>query len=173
MGGGVSIGAHKKGRVIDVNDALDGDGPFSPERSGGVPAGDLVRLCFSGKYTLEEVLKKITGKGGFVAYLNTNDARKVENDALEGDPKSKLVHDAMGYQVAKEIGAAAAVLNGQVDAIILTGGIAYGKPIINLIRQKVAFIAPVIVYPGEDEMLALAQGVIRVLGGEEEVKEYK
>ncbi len=172
MGGGVSVGAHKKGRIVDINNALDGEGAFSPERSGGVPSGDLARMCFSGKYTLEEILKKITGKGGFVAYLDTNDARIVEKAALEGDPKVKLVHDAMGYQVAKEIGAAAAVLNGQVDAIILTGGMAYGKPIVNLIRQKVAFIAPVIVYSGEDEMLALAEGVIRVLNGEEESKEY-
>ncbi len=173
MGGGVSVGAHKNGKIVDVNNALDGDGAFSPERSGGVPAGDLVRMCFSGKYTLEEILKKITGKGGFVAYLNTNDARVVENAALEGEPKAKLVHDAMGYQVAKEIGAAAAVLNGKVDAIILTGGMAYGKPMVNLIKEKVAFIAPIVVYPGEDEMLALAQGVIRVLNGEENVKEYK
>ncbi len=173
MGGGVSVGAHKNGKIVDVNNALDGDGAFSPERSGGVPAGDLARMCFSGKYTLEEISKKITGKGGFVAYLNTNDARVVENAALEGEPKAKLVHDAMGYQVAKEIGAAAAVLNGKVDAIILTGGMAYGKPMVNLIKEKVAFIAPIVVYPGEDEMLALAQGVIRVLNGEENVKEYK
>ncbi|EKQ55584.1 MULTISPECIES: butyrate kinase [unclassified Clostridium] len=173
MGGGVSVGAHKKGKIIDVNNALDGEGPFSPERSGNVPSGDLARMCFSGKYTLEEILKKITGKGGFVAYLNTNDARVVENAALEGDPKAKLVHDAMGYQVAKDIGAAATVLSGKVDAIILTGGMAYGKPIVNLISERVSFIAPITVYPGEDEMLALAQGVIRVLNGEEEVKEYK
>jgi butyrate kinase len=173
MGGGVSVGAHKKGKIIDVNNALDGEGAFSPERSGGIPSGDLVRMCFSGKYSKEEILKKITGKGGFVAYLNTNDARIVENAALEGDQKAKLIHDAMGYQVAKDIGAAAAVLNGQVDAIILTGGMAYGKPMVNFIRQKVEFIASVIVYPGEDEMLALAQGVIRVLSGAEEAKEYK
>ena len=173
MGGGVSVGAHKNGKIIDVNNCLDGDGPFSPERSGGVPAGDLARMCFSGKYKLEEILKKITGKGGFVAYLNTNDARIVEKGAVEGEPKAKLVHDAMGYQVAKDIGAAAAVLNGKVDAIILTGGMAYGKPMVNLISEKVGFIAPIVVYPGEDEMLALAQGVIRVLSGEEEVKEYK
>jgi len=173
MGGGASVGAHRKGKIIDVNNALDGDGAFSPERSGGVPSGDLARMCFSGKYTLEEVLKKITGKGGFVAYLNTNDARIVEKAASCGDSKAKLIHDAMGYQVAKDIGAAAAVLSGKVDAIILTGGMAYGKPMVDLIREKVAFIAPIIVYPGEDEMLALAQGVIRVLNGEEEVKEYK
>jgi butyrate kinase len=173
MGGGISVGAHKKGKIVDVNNALDGEGAFSPERSGGVPAGDLARMCFSGKYTLEEILKKITGKGGFSAYLDTNDARIVENAALEGDSKAKLIHDALGYQVAKDIGAAAAVLNGQVDAIILTGGMAYGKPMVNLIKEKVAFIAPIVVYPGEDEMLALAQGVIRVLNGEEQVKEYK
>ena len=173
MGGGVSVGAHKNGKIIDVNNCLDGDGPFSPERSGGVPAGDLARMCFSGKYKLEEILKKITGKGGFVAYLNTNDARIVEKGAVEGEPKAKLVHDAMGYQVAKDIGAAAAVLNGKVDAIILTGGIAYEKIMVDFIREKVEFIAPVIVYPGEDEMLALAQGVIRVLNGDEEVREYK
>lgn len=172
MGGGVSVGAHRKGKIVDVNNALDGEGAFSPERSGGVPSGDLARMCFSGKYTLDEILKKITGKGGFVAYLDTNDARIVENAALEGEPKAKLVHDAMGYQVSKDIGAAAAVLNGQVDAIILTGGMAYGKPMVNLIKEKVSFIAPVTVYPGEDEMLALAQGVIRVLSGEEEAKEY-
>ncbi|MZK51234.1 butyrate kinase [Clostridium beijerinckii] len=173
MGGGVSVGAHKKGKIVDVNNALDGEGAFSPERSGGVPSGDLARMCFSGKYTLEEILKKITGKGGFVAYLDTNDARVVESAALDGDPKAKIVHDAMGYQVSKEIGAAATVLNGNVDAIILTGGMAYGKPMVNLIRERVGFIAPIVIYPGEDEMLALAQGVIRVLNGEEEVKEYK
>jgi butyrate kinase len=173
MGGGVSVGAHKNGKIIDVNNALDGDGAFSPERSGGVPSGDLARMCFSGKYTLEEILKKITGKGGFVAYLNTNDARIVEKAALEGEPKAKLIHDAMGYQVSKDIGAAAAVLDGKVDAIILTGGMAYGKPMVNLISEKVGFIAPIVVYPGEDEMLALAQGVLRVLNGEEKVKEYR
>src|SRR5471030_1995928 len=173
MGGGISVGAHRKGKIIDVNNALDGDGAFSPERSGGVPSGDLARMCFSGKYTLEEILKKITGKGGFVAYLDTNDARIVENLALKGDQKAKLIHDAMGYQVSKDIGAAAAVLNGKVDAIILTGGMAYGKPMIEVISEKVAFIAPIVVYPGEDEMLALAQGVIRVLNGDEKIKEYK
>jgi len=173
MGGGVSVGAHKNGKIVDVNNALDGDGAFSPERSGGVPAGDLARMCFSGKYTLEEILKKITGKGGFVAYLDTNDGRVVREAALKGDPKSKLVYDSMGYQVAKDIGSAAAVLSGKVDAIILTGGIAYEKTMVDSIREKVEFIAPVTVYPGEDEMLALAQGVIRVLNGDEEVREYK
>ena len=173
MGGGVSVGAHKNGQIVDVNNALDGEGAFSPERSGGVPSGDLARMCFSGKYTLEEVLKKITGKGGFVAYLDTNDGRVVREAALNGDSKAKLIYDAMGYQVAKDIGSAAAVLSGKVDAIILTGGVAYEKTMVDLIREKVEFIAPIIVYPGEDEMLALAQGVIRVLNGEEEIREYK
>ncbi len=173
MGGGVSVGAHKYGKIVDVNNALDGDGAFSPERSGGVPVGDLIRMCFSGKYTREEILKKITGKGGFVAYLDTNDGRIVREAALKGDLKSKLIYEAMGYQVAKDIGAAAAVLCGNVDAIILTGGIAYEKLMVDIISKKVEFIAPITVYPGEDEMLALAQGVIRVLNGEEEIKEYK
>lgn len=172
LGGGISVGAHKDGRIVDVNNALDGEGAFSPERSGTVPAGDLVRMCFSGEFTKEEILKKITGKGGFVALLGTNDAYKVELDAKAGDEKSIFMLDAMCYQVAKEIGAAAAVLDGKVDTIILTGGIAYGKPIVNYIKNKVEFIAPVTVYPGEDEMLALAQGAIRVLSGEEAVKIY-
>ncbi|NRT73372.1 butyrate kinase [Clostridium beijerinckii] len=173
MGGGVSVGAHKNGRIIDVNNALDGEGAFSPERSGGIPSGDLARMCFSGEYTLEEILKKITGKGGFVAYLDTNDGRIVRQLASEGDMKAKLVYEAMGYQVAKDIGAAAAVLCGKVDAIILTGGIAYEKMMVDIIKEKVEFIASITVYPGEDEMLALAQGALRVLNGQEEVKEYK
>lgn len=173
LGGGVSVGAHRKGRIVDVNNALDGEGPFSPERSGGVPVGDLVKLCYSGKYTYEEMKKKITGKGGFVAYLGTNNALEVENAALAGEPKAKLMYEAMAYQTAKEIGACAAVLCGQVDAIIITGGIAYGKPMVDPIKERVSFIAPVVVYPGEDELLALAQGAIRVLSGEEEAKIYQ
>lgn len=173
MGGGVSVGAHKMGRVVDVNNALDGEGPFSPERTGGLPIGDLIKMCFSGKYTIEEVKKKITGKGGIVAYLDTNDAREVENRASAGDEKAKLVFEAMGYQVAKEIGKNAAVLCGKVDAIILTGGIAYSKKMVSYIEEMVDFIAPVVIYPGEDEPYALAMGGLRVLNGEEEAKEYK
>ncbi|GAA0116456.1 butyrate kinase [Clostridium senegalense] len=173
MGGGVSVGAHNHGRVIDVNNALHGDGPFSPERSGGVPIGDLVNMCFSGKYTKDEINKKITGKGGIVAYLNTNDAKKVDDDAAAGDEKSKLIFDAMGYQTAKEIGGCAAVLKGKVDAIILTGGIAYSKAMVSYIKERVEFISQVVVYPGEDELLALAEGGLRVLNGEETAKEYK
>ncbi|GCD11296.1 butyrate kinase [Clostridium tagluense] len=173
MGGGVSVGAHKNGRVIDVNNALDGEGPFSPERSGGLPIGDLAKMCFSGEYTLEDIKKKINGKGGFVAYLNTNDAKEVIDRAEAGDEKYKLIFEAMGYQVAKEIGKCAAVLSGKVDAIILTGGIAYGKPMVNYIKERVEFITNVVVYPGEDELLALAEGGLRVLNGEEKAKEYK
>ncbi|KYH35245.1 butyrate kinase 2 [Clostridium tepidiprofundi DSM 19306] len=173
MGGGVSVGAHKQGKVVDVNNALDGEGPFSPERAGGLPIGALIKMCFSGKYTIEEIKKKINGKGGFVAYLNTNDAREVESRASEGDREAKLVFEAMGYQTAKEIGKCAAVLSGKVDAIILTGGIAYSKTMVSYIEERVSFIAPVVVYPGEDELLALAMGGLRVLNGEEEAKEYK
>ncbi|MGH4140466.1 butyrate kinase [Clostridium sp.] len=173
MGGGVSVGAHKAGRIIDVNNALDGDGPFSPERAGGLPVGDLSKMCFSGKYTIEDIRKMINGKGGFVAYLNTNDAREVIAKVEAGDKEAKLVFDAMSYQVAKEIGKCAAVLAGKVDAIILTGGIAYGKETVEYIKERVAFIAKVVVYPGEDELLALAEGGLRVLNGEEKAKEYK
>ncbi|GFZ32773.1 putative butyrate kinase [Clostridium zeae] len=173
MGGGVSVGAHKNGKIIDVNNALDGEGAFSPERSGSVPSGDLVKMCFSGKYSQDEIYKKIVGKGGFVAYLNTNDARDVEKLAAEGNAEAKLVYDAFMYQVSKAIGEYAVVLKGKVDAIILTGGIAYGKVVTNTITSNVDWIAPVVVYPGEDELLALAQGTIRVLSGEEVAKEYK
>jgi butyrate kinase len=172
MGGGISVGAHRNGRIVDVNNCLDGEGPFSPERSGGLPVGDLAKLCFSGKYTLDEIKKMITGKGGFVAYLNTNDARDVEKLANEGDKKAQLIFEAMSYQVSKEIGKCAAVLSGKVDAIILTGGIAYGKATVKYITERVSFIAPVVVYPGEDELLALAQGGLRVLKGEEKSKVY-
>ena len=173
MGGGVSVGAHKKGRVIDVNNALDGDGPFSPERAGGVPSGELLEMCFSGKYSKEEVYKKLVGKGGFVAYANTNDARDLIKLSQEGDEKGSLIFNAFIYQIAKEIGSMAVVLDGEVDAIVLTGGIAYSDYVTNAINKKVKWIAPMVVYGGEDELLALAQGAIRVLDGVEEAKVYK
>ncbi|WP_297630723.1 butyrate kinase [uncultured Clostridium sp.] len=172
MGGGVSVGAHKMGRVVDVNNALDGDGPFSPERAGAVPAGDLIKMCFSGKYTESEVYSKIVGKGGMVAYLDTNDMRDVRKAAGEGSKEAQLIYDAFIYQVAKGIGEMATVLEGNVDKIILTGGIAYSEDVVRDITKKVAFISDVKAYPGEDELLALAQGAIRVLDGEEEAKEY-
>ncbi|MEW8956114.1 butyrate kinase [Clostridium sp.] len=173
MGGGVSVGAHRNGRIVDVNNALDGEGPFSPERSGGLPAGDLVKLCFSGKYTEDEIKKRITGKGGFVAYLNTNNAKEVGDRASEGDKQCELIFEAMGYQTAKEIGKCAAVLKGEIDAIILTGGIAYSKEMVKYIEERVSFMGKVVIYPGEDELLALAEGALRVLNKEEKAKEYK
>lgn len=173
LGGGVSVGAHENGQVIDVNNALDGEGPFSPERSGGLPVGDLAKLCFSGKYTHKEIKKLITGKGGLVAYLGTSDGRDVEKMIKAGDEKAEIVYKAMAYQVAKEIGSAAAVLKGDVDGIVLTGGIAYDKTFVKWIEDRVSFISKVLVYPGEDEMIALAQGGLRVLNGEEEAKSYE
>lgn len=173
LGGGISVGAHKKGRVVDVNNALDGEGPFSPERSGGLPAEGLLKLCFSGKYTMDEIKKKMVGKGGLVAYLKTNDAREVEKMIEEGNKEAELIYRAMAYQIAKEIGNCAAVLCGQVDAIVLTGGIAHSKMLTGWIKERVEFISQVMTYPGEDEMSALAEGGLRVLRGEEKAKEYK
>lgn len=173
LGGGISVGAHYKGRVIDVANALNGDGPFSPERSGGLPVGDLVNLCYSGKYTCEEMKKKLVGKGGLVSYLDTNSAIEVCEKIKKGDEYAKLVYYAMAYQVAKEIGACAAVLKGQVDGILLTGGIAYDQVFTDWIKDMVSFISEVYIYPGEDELTALAEGALRVLKGEEAAKEYK
>lgn len=172
MGGGVSVGAHNHGKVVDVNNALDGDGPFSPERAGGVPVGDLIKMCFSGEYTEKEVYSKIVGKGGMVSYYNTNDARDIIQASEKGDEKAQLIYDAFIYQVAKGIGEMATVLEGNVDRIILTGGIAFSEKVVNDITRRVKFIADVKPYPGEDELLALAQGAIRVLDGEEEAKVY-
>ncbi len=173
MGGGVSVGAHKDGKVIDVNNALDGDGPLSPERSGSVPIGDIVKLSFSGEYTIDEIKKKIVGKGGVVSYLDTNDMREVDQMIQNGNEKAVLIQEAFIYQVAKEIGSCAAVLSGKVDSVILTGGIAYSDAITNKIKERVEFVAPVTIYPGEDELLALAEGGLRVLRGEEVAQEYK
>jgi len=172
MGGGITVGVHKNGKVIDVNNGLHGDGPFSPERAGTVPAGDLVALCYSGNFYREEIMKKLVGQGGLVGYLGTNDAVKVEKMIQMNNEKAKLVYSAMAYQVAKEIGAASSVLKGKVDAIILTGGLAYGKSFVKEISDRVNWIADVIVEPGENELRALAEGALRVLRGEEEAKHY-
>jgi len=172
MGGGITVGAHKQGRVVDVNNGLDGEGPFSPERAGTVPAGDLVALCFSGEYYRDEIMSMLVGRGGLVGHLGTNDAVKVEKMIEAGDEQAKLVYEAMAYQVAKEIGAASAVLAGKVDAIVLTGGLAYGKSFVGQITRRVQWIADVIVHPGENELQALAEGALRVLCGEEEEKTY-
>lgn len=172
MGGGISVGAHEQGKVIDVNNALDGDGPFSPERSGGLPISDFAKLCFSGEFTLDEMKKKVKGKGGIVAYLGTNDGREVAKMIEEGNEKAELIYKAMAYQIAKEIGSCAAVLKGDVDRVILTGGLAYDNNFVSWIKEKVEFISEVLVYPGEDELSALANGGLRVLKGEEEAKIY-
>ena len=172
MGGGVSVGAHKDGRIIDVFNALDGDGAFSPERAGAVPSGGLIKMCFSGKYTEKEVYSKIVGKGGFNAYLGTNDMREVNKRIEAGDQNAAAVREAFIFQIAKDMGSMACVLKGKVDQIIVTGGIAYNASVVDALKERAGFIAPFTVYPGEDELLALAQGGIRVLTGEEKVMEY-
>ena len=171
MGGGVSVGAHTGGRIVDVFNALSGEGAFSPERAGGVPPAALVELCFSGKYTKDEIKKKLIGNGGYNALVGTNNAQEVYKRSLT-DENVKLVFDAFIYQVSKDIGAMATVLKGKVDQIILTGGIAYGEQVTADIKERVSFIAPVTIYPGEDELLALAQGALRVMNGEEEARTY-
>ncbi|MGB9678776.1 MAG: butyrate kinase [Thermoanaerobacteraceae bacterium] len=172
LGGGISVGAHKRGRVVDVNDALNGEGPFSPERAGGLPVLDFAKLCFSGSYTYDEIKKKLIGQGGIAAHLGTNDVREVYKKIEKGDKKAELILDAMAYQTAKEIGAMAAVLEGKVDGIGITGGIAYNNDFVERISKRVKFIAPIKIYPGEDEMIALMEGAYRVLTGEEKAKVY-
>ena len=172
LGGGISVGAHKNGRVIDVNNALNGEGPFSPERSGTLPTGQLIEVCFSGKYSKSEVDRMVLGEGGFVSFLGTNNAREVEELANSGDLKARFYQEALFYQVAKTIGEMAVVLEGKVDAILLTGGLAFNKSLEDYIKVKAGFIAPVFSYPGEDELEALAMNALRVAQGEVEPKEY-
>lgn len=172
MGGGNSVGAHRHGLVVDVENALDGEGPFSAERSGTLPIGDMVHACYSGKYTEKEAYSMVVGKGGLVAYTGSNDMRELTNRAKAGDAKIQELLDAYHYQIANEIAARAIPLGGKVDQIILTGGVAYGKETTDAITALVDWIAPVTVYPGEMEMLALAQGVLRVLNGEEKSRVY-
>jgi butyrate kinase len=172
LGGGITVGAHRRGRVIDVNQGLDGEGPFSPERSGTLPVGDLVRLSFSRKYPQKKILKMITGEGGLVAYLGTNNAYEAEQKAAAGDERARLILEAMAYQVAKDIGAMSTVLKGEVDAILITGGVANSKWFVNMIIERVHRIAPTHVYPGEDEMHALAVNGLQILKGEIEARQY-
>ncbi|SHH19149.1 butyrate kinase [Tepidibacter thalassicus] len=172
LGGGISVAPLRKGKSIDYNNANE-MGPFSPERTGGVPVGDLVKMCFSGKYTYEEIKSKIRGKGGLVGYLGTNDAREVVKRIETGDKKAKLVFEAMGYQIAKEIGSMATVLKGDVEFIVITGGLAYSEYLTNYIKPMIDFIAPVIIEPGEDEMRALNEGALRVINKEETPKIYE
>ncbi|MCC8089484.1 MAG: butyrate kinase [Rikenellaceae bacterium] len=172
LGGGISVGAHRNGRIIDVNNAIDGEGAFSPERSGKLPALQVAELCFSGKYTYQQIKKMLVGEGGVVAHLGTNDMMPVRKMAREGDAKYKLIVDAMHYNIGKEIGSMAAVLHGKVDAILITGGMAHSAMTTDAIREMVEFIAPVVIFPGEDELGALAMNGLRVLRGEAEPKEY-
>ncbi len=172
LGGGITVGAHKKGRVVDVNQGLDGDGPFSPERTGTLPVGDLVKLCFSGNYTQKEIMKMIKGEGGLVAYLGTNSAYDVEQRIIAGDKEAKYIYDGMAYQIAKEVGGMVAVLHSDVDGILITGGIAHDKYFVNQIISYVHRMAPVHVYPGEDEMRALAMNGLRLILGEVEARAY-
>lgn len=178
LGGGISVSPHRRGRMVDVNQALDGTGPFAPERAGGLPVGDVLRLAYSvpphdeAHYTYEEMFKKIAGRGGLVAHLGTNDACEVERRIEEGDEHAKLIYEAMAYQIAKEIGLMATVLKGDVDAIVLTGGLARSDMLVGWIVQRVEWIAPVMIYPGEDEMLAMAQGALRVLRDQEKARDY-
>ncbi len=172
MGSGITVGAHQKGRVIDVNNGLHGDGPFSLERAGTIPAGSLVDLCFSGQYSRSEMMKKLIRESGLVAYLETKDVVRIEKRILAGDRKAELIYQAMAYQIAREIGAVSTVLKGQVDAIILTGGLAYGKSFVEAIIERVNWIADVEIQPGENELQALAEGAVRVLNGIEQAKTY-
>ncbi len=173
LGGGISVGAHEKGRVVDVNQALDGEGPFSPERSGTLPVGQLITMCFSNKYTEDEIRKMVVGQGGLVAYLGTSAANVIEERIQQGDNYAKLVYEAMAYQVAKEIGVCSVVLKGQVDAILITGGIAFNELFVQLLTYRIAWISQIRVFPGEDEMRALALNVLMVINGELEPKIYK
>lgn len=172
MGGGISTGAHRKGRVIDVNNAYDGDGPIAPERAGTIPAGQLAELCFSGKYTLAQIKKLCCGQGGLMNYLGTNQMTEIRERAARGDEQARTMTEVMCYTISKSIGAMAAVLKGEVDAIILTGGLANNRHITDKIVEHCGFIAPVTIYPGEDEMSALAANALRVLRAECEVKQY-
>ena len=173
LGGGISVGAHRRGRVVDVNNTLDGEGPMTPERAGTLPVGDLIKLCFSGKYTQKEVGEMVKGRGGLVAHLGTNDTIEVLERIKKGDKKAELVLDALCYQTAKSIGEMAVALEGRVDAVLLTGGMAYSEWIVERIRRRVAFIGPFVVFAGQDEMHALASSALGVLKGEREAKVYE
>ena len=173
LGGGISVAAHEHGRAIDANNALDGEGPLSPERAGSLPAADLIRLCFSGKYTEKQLLKRIAGKAGLTAHLGTNDMREILKRIKQGDEHAQLLVDAMLYHTAKQIASEAAVLCGQIDAILLTGGMAHSDYVVSELRRRISFLAPVYVFPGEDEMEALALNALAVLQGRREAKEYQ
>ena len=173
LGGGVSVGAHRRGRAIDVNNALDGEGPFSPERAGTLPAGQLIDLCYSGRFTKEELKKRISGQAGLAAHLGTTDVPAIVRRIEAGDAHARLVLDAMIYQIARSVGAAAVVLCGRIDAILITGGMAHSEYVVSRLRERVSFLAPVHVYPGEDELEALALNALGALRGELPVQVYR
>ena len=173
LGGGISVAAHEHGRAIDANNALDGEGSFSPERAGSLPAADLIRLCYSGKYTEKQLLKRIAGQAGLTAHLGTNNMREILQRIKDGDEHAQLLVDAMLYHTAKQIVSEAAVLCGQIDAILLTGGMAHSDYIVSELRRRIGFLAPVYTFPGEDEMEALALNALAVLQGKRQAKIYK
>lgn len=173
LGGGISIGAHQKGRIIDTNNALNGDGPITPERAGTIPAGGLVEMCFSGEWTQEEIKKKLTGKGGLVAYLDSNDGREIEDMVEKGDKKAIDIVKSMAYTIAKSIGERAITLKGDIDAVLISGSMAYFKQLINWIKEWVSFLGTIKLYPGENEMVSLAESGLRILKKEEKAKKYK
>ena len=173
LGGGISIAAHDHGRAIDANNALDGEGPFSPERAGSLPAADLIRLCFSGTVSEAEMLRRIAGKAGLIAHLGTNNMREIEKRIANGDDHARSIVDAMLWHVAKNICAEGAVLAGHIDGIILTGGMARSEYVVSRLKQRISWMAPVYVYPGQDEMLALAQNALAVLRGERQAKLFE
>jgi butyrate kinase len=172
LGGGISVAAHRKGRAVDLNDALYGDGPFSPERTGKLPTGAVIQMCFAEGAKVEEIKKRLVGEGGLVAHCGTHDARMIEERILRGDEDTKLIYQAMAYQISKEIGSLAVILKGEVDAIIITGGIARSKMLTDWIKDWTGFLAPVHIYPGEDELQALAEAGLRIVTGEEQAMEY-
>ncbi len=172
LGGGISIAPVEYGKLIDVNNAKE-MGPLSPDRTGGLPIGDLVKMSFSGDYTLDEMKLKISGEGGLFSYLGTMDGREIQERIDDGDKYAELIYYAMAYQIGKEIGSCATVLKGKVDNIILTGGLAYSNYLVDKIKEMVGFISEVIVYPGEDEMDALNKGALRVINGDEKSKIYE
>ena len=173
LGGGISVGAHRKGKVVEVNNALNGDGSFTPERAGSIPSDQLVELCFSGKYTKQEIKKMLCGKGGLMAHLGMTDVKEITQRAMQGEEPFKSVLDSMLYNISKQIGAVSIALEGEIDAILLTGGIAYSEYCTSEVTRYVRFLAPVVVMPGEDEMGALASNAFAVLRHEREVQEYK
>lgn len=172
MGGGVTIGAHQNGKVIDVNNGLHGDGPFSPERAGTVPAGELVSMCFSGRYQQDEIMTKIVGQGGLMAYLHTDNTIEIEDRIKKGDLLAHKTYEAMAYQISKEIGSMGAVLSGKIDGIVLTGRLASSELLVKMISDRINWIADIIIYPGENELQALNGGTLRVLRNEEQTKMY-